>query len=140
MPYIDSNVFIYPVLYEEEHEPKVKQANQILRSIARGELQAFTSTLTWDEVVWVVRKTMGKEEAINQGKKLLGFLNLQWVILDERVLSQAQALIAKYNLRPRDSIHIASALTKHITTVISDDEDIDQVKEIRRQPLTFTIN
>jgi predicted nucleic acid-binding protein len=135
MPYIDSNIFIYPILYEEEQEPKVKQAKQILHSIASGELQAFTSTLTWDEVVWIVRKTMGREESINQGKKLLGFLNLSWIIIDENILSQAQGLIAKYALRPRDSIHIASALSRQIKVIISDDEDIDQVKEIKREPL-----
>jgi uncharacterized protein len=135
MPYIDSNVFIYPIIYDVAQEPKVKRANEILHSIARGELQAFTSTLTWDEVVWVVRKTMGREEAVSQGKKLLGFSNLQWITADENVLSQAQGLLAKYNLRPRDCIHVASAVSKQIKLIISDDEDIDLVKEVKREPL-----
>jgi predicted nucleic acid-binding protein len=46
MPYIDSNVFIYPILYSADVEPKVKKAKQILLDIEKGELPAFTSTLT----------------------------------------------------------------------------------------------
>jgi len=135
MPYIDSNVFIYPILYEAEVEPKVKRAKEILFSIEKGELPAYTSTLTWDEVVWVVSKTMGRDEGIIQGQKLLGFLNLQFIGVDENILSQAQALMNKYNLDPRDSIHIASAIDRKIKIIISDDKDADIVKEIKRTPL-----
>ena len=135
MSYIDSNVFIYPILYAEETEPKAKQAKQILLSIEKGELSAYTSTVTWDEVVWVVKKTMGRDEAISQGEKLLGFLNLRWIILEENILSIAQSLMNKYPLSPRDSIHIASALGAKIKTIISDDRDIDHGKETKRIPI-----
>ena len=135
MAYIDSNVFIYPILYTEEVEPKVKKAKQILISIEKGDMTACTSTLTWDEVVWVVSKTMGRNEGISQGQKLLGFLNLQFIAVDENILSQAQALMNKYNLNPRDSIHIASAIDRKMKVIISDDKDADKVKEIKRTPL-----
>jgi predicted nucleic acid-binding protein len=135
MSYIDSNVFIYPILYAAESEPKANKATQILLSIEKAELPAFTSTLTWDEVVWVISKTMGRSEGINQGQKLIGFPNLEFIGADANVLSQAQSLIEKYNLSPRDSIHVASAIQRKIKTIISDDKDIDQVKEIKRVPL-----
>ena len=135
MAYIDSNVFIYPVLYSEEEGPKTRKALDILRRIAKGELSAYTSTITWDEIIWVVRRTMGKSEELNQGQKLLGFLNLKFISVDENILSQAQGLMSKYNLRPHDSIHVASAIDKKIYNVISDDKDLDQVKEIKRIPL-----
>lgn len=135
MAYIDSNVFLYPILYSEKDEPKVNQAKEILHSIETGEIRAFTSTLTWDEVVWVVRKTMGRNEAISQGQKLLGFLNLEFIPADENILSQAQALMAKYNLNPRDAIHVASALDRKLKIIISDDEDLETVKELKRTSL-----
>ena len=91
MLHIDSNVFIYPVLYAAEAEPKAKKAKQILLSIEKGELPAYTSTLTWGEVVWVICKALGREEGINQGQKLLGFPNLEFISADSNVLSQAQA-------------------------------------------------
>jgi uncharacterized protein len=135
LAYIDSNIFLYPILYSDKEEPKVNRAKEVLLSIETGELRAFTSTLTWDEVVWVVRKTMGKNEAVSQGQKLLGFLNLEFIPADENILSQAQALMAKYNLNPRDAIHVASALDRKLKIVISDDEDLEKVKELKRTSL-----
>lgn len=135
MPYIDSNVFLYPVLYQTEAQPKAKKAKEILLKIENGSLSAFTSTLTWDEVVWVVSRVMSRNDGIAQGQKLLGFPNLEYITVDESVLAQAQRLMNEYKLSPRDSIHAASALKRRIKTVISDDEDFDQIKEIKRNPL-----
>jgi hypothetical protein len=134
MHYIDSNIFIYPILYLVEKEPKAKKAKQILLNIEKGELPAYTSTLTWDELVWVVSKTMGKTEGINQGQKLLGFPNLNFINVDLNIVTKAQNLMEKFNLKPRDSIHIASAIEKRIKTIISDDKDLDQCPEIQRIP------
>ena len=135
MPYVDSNVFLYPVLYQAEVQPKAKKAKEVLLKIENGSLSAFTSTLTWDEVVWVVSRVMSRNDGIAQGQKLLGFPNLEFISVDEGVLTQAQTLMSKYKLSPRDSIHIASALARRIKIIISDDEDFDQVKEITRNPL-----
>ena len=134
MPYLDSNVFIYPVIYQEESEPKAKKAKEILASVEAGKLEAYTSTLTWDEVVWVVSKTMGRSEGINQGKKLFGFPNLEFITADIHVVCRAQKLIEKYKINPRDAIHVASALEKKIKDVISDDSDLNVIKEIQRIP------
>jgi predicted nucleic acid-binding protein len=135
MQYVDSNVFLYPVLYPSDLEPKAKKAKEILLQIENGTLLASTSTLTWDEVVWVATKLLGRTDGVAQGQKLLGFPNLQFINVDEGVIAQAQALLAKYNLSPRDSIHIASALSKKIKTILSDDADLDQIKEVKRTPI-----
>jgi uncharacterized protein len=132
MPYLDANVFIYPVIYQAEVEPKAQKAKQILSNIEKGKMSAYTSTLTWDEVVWVVSKTMGRTEGVNQGRKLLGFPNLQFITADIGVLGRAQKLMDKYKINPRDSIHIASALEKKTKEIISDDSELDVVKEIKR--------
>jgi predicted nucleic acid-binding protein len=135
MAYIDSNVFLYPVLYQAETQPKAKKAKEVLLKIENGSLSACTSTLTWDEVVWVTTRVISRNEGITQGQKLLGFPSLEFITVDESVLAQAQGLMNKYKLSPRDSIHAASALNRRIKTVISDDEDFDQIKEIKRIPL-----
>ena len=77
MQYVDSNVSLYPILYSGETEPKAKKAKEILHKIERGEQQAATSTLTWDEVVWVTTKHLGRTDSVAQGQKLLGFPNLE---------------------------------------------------------------
>jgi uncharacterized protein len=135
MPYIDSNVFIYPAIYQKESQQKAKKAKEILLKIEKGEISAHTSTLTWDEVVWVVGKLLSRDDGINQGKKLFGFPNLEFINVDEGILTLAQNLLNKYKLSPRDSIHAASAVSRKIKAVISDDKDFDQVKEITRAPL-----
>jgi predicted nucleic acid-binding protein len=135
MPYLDSNVFIYPVIYQADTQPKAKKAKEILHDIEKGEFTAYTSTLTWDEVVWVITRVMGRSEGINQGRKLLGFPNLQFVPTDESVIARAQRLLDKYKLSPRDAVHVASALVKRTKAVISDDADFDQIKEIKRTPI-----
>jgi predicted nucleic acid-binding protein len=135
MPYLDSNVFIYPVIYPANTQPKAKKAKEILHDVEKGKLTAYTSTLTWDEVVWVINRVMGRSEGINQGRKLLGFPNLQFIPADENVIIRAQRLLNKYKLSPRDSIHVASALEKRTKAFISDDADFDQIKEINRTPI-----
>lgn len=135
MQYVDSNVFLYSVLYSPDLEPKAKKAKEILQKIENKELSAATSTLTWDEVVWVASKLLGRIGGVTQGQKLLGFPNLEFICVDETIISQAQSLMDKYKLTPRDSIHVASALNRKATIIISDDEDFDQIKEIKRTPL-----
>jgi len=135
LAYVDSNIFVYPVLYSQETDLRVKRASEILRDIASGELLAFTSTLTWDEVVWTIRKFLGKSESMTQGQKLLSFVNLQFIKVDETILTLAQMLMCNYSLKPRDAIHVASAIDRKLKTIISDDQDFDVVKEIKRKPL-----
>lgn len=133
MLYIDSNVFIYPVIYE--NQLKAKKAKELLLKIEDGEVSASTSVLTWDEVVWVVSKVLSRTDGINQGRKLLSFPNLEFISVDENVISLAQILLDKYDITPRDSMHLASAMTKKIKTIVSDDKDFDQIKEVKRIPL-----
>ena len=135
MQYVDSNVFLYPALYSADTEPKAKKAKEILQKIETGELAAATSTLTWDEVIWVTTKLLGRADGLQQGQKLLGFPNLEFVNVDEGIIAQAQAFMGKYKLSPRDSIHLSCAISKKTKTMLSDDEHFDQIKEIKRTPL-----
>ena len=44
----------------------------------------------------------------------------------------AQRLVAEYGSDSRDSIHVASALSRKVEALVSDDPDIDAVAEIKR--------
>ena len=135
MLYVDSNVFIYPALYQAASDRYAKAAKEKLTEIAAGRLNTSTCWLTWDEVVWVVRKSIGFKEANRQGRALLDLPNLQFLDIDQRVLSGAQDLLDAYELKPRDAIHAASAIVNGIDEILSDDADFDVVKELRRVPL-----
>jgi len=132
MMYVDSNVFIYPVIYDDRVVKKAKAAKAMLLRIAEGELEASTATVTWDELVWVVRRTLGAKVAIREGRKFLGFPNLIMLSVDEKTVAEAQRITEKYELKPRDAIHIGCAVRNKIGEILSDDPDLDVVKEISR--------
>ena len=39
------------------------------------------------------------------------------------------------SLKPRDAIHLSAALSVNVSTIVSDDSDFDDVKEIKRNAL-----
>lgn len=127
--YLDANIFLNPILYDDVKAGKCKK---IFGQIIDGDMAAVTSFLTWDEVVYVVQKQLGKEIAVVEGEKLLRFPNLTFFKVDEIVMAKAQELISKYDIKPRDAIHAASALVKGIREILSDDPDFDKIKELKR--------
>lgn len=131
--YADSNIFILPLIHGDSGRGAT--ASKILRRIESGELTAYTSYLTWDEVTWVVRRTLGKPDSIESGKKLIGFPNLRFIEVTESIITKGQSLVEKHQLKPRDAIHCSSAISKDIGKLVSDDSDFDVVKEITRIPL-----
>jgi len=132
MRYIDSNVFIYPIIYDAEAEPKASKAKEILTKVAAGSLRAATASLSWDEVTWIARELLGVEIAKTQGRKLLRFPNLKFLSVDEKAIREAQRLVERYGLKPRDAIHAGCAIGNGIEDIITDDSDFDTIGEIRR--------
>jgi len=127
--YLDSNVFIYATLYSGEIAEKSKE---YLRRTSDGEFTAYTSVLTWDEVVYVVRKVAGVEESIKVGKILLKISFLEFLDVDYAICEDAQKLAEKYKLLPRDAIHASFALKYCDGTIISNDTDFDVINGLKR--------
>ncbi|MEM1959946.1 MAG: type II toxin-antitoxin system VapC family toxin [Candidatus Nitrosocaldus sp.] len=132
MLYIDSNIFIYPVIYDEQLVQESKRAKELLYKIATGKVEAYTSIITWDEVVWVIRRVHGVERAIEQGKMLLRFPNLKILSINKATIIKAQELMERYRLKPRDALHIAVALENRLNRIASYDKDLDGVDGIER--------
>jgi len=130
--YVDSNVFVYPVIYNLQVVDEAKKSKDLLLEIALGKVEAYTATVTWDEVAWVVRKVFGFEFSAEESKKFLSFPNLRLLGVKKSTVFRAQELVEKYRMRPRDAIHAAVALENKITTIVSYDKDFDEMKEIRR--------
>jgi predicted nucleic acid-binding protein len=130
--YIDSNIFIYPIIYDHEFIEEAKRSENFLLEIALGGIEAYTSSITWDEVTWVVRKILGLNLSLDQGRKFLSFPNLKLIAIRRTTILKAQEIMEKYKIKPRDSIHVAAALENNIKTLVSYDEDFDQVREIKR--------
>ncbi|MEM2368534.1 MAG: type II toxin-antitoxin system VapC family toxin [Candidatus Bathyarchaeia archaeon] len=130
--YIDSNVFLYPIIYEPKTVGEAKKSRDLLLKIALGEVEAYTSVITWDEIVWVVRKVFDLESSLEQGRRFLSFPNLKFLAVKRSIILKAQELLEKYKIKPRDAIHAATALENKITNIASYDKDFDVIKEIKR--------
>jgi len=135
--YLDANIFIYPVLYESED---LKYYERLFLDIINKKILGITSLLTWDELVHSIWKKRGRYTAIIEGKKFLNMPNLIFIGANMNIINKAQELIKKYNIKPRDAIHVATALLNNINEIISDDKDFDKIKEIKRiRPEDFLI-
>lgn len=132
MLYLDANVFIYAALNRDDIGDR---ARSLLREVQRGKMPAASSALTFDELVWAVKRHRGFEDAITAGEAFLNMPNLRFVDVNGDLLSSALELIRRYQLDPRDSIHAASALSENAKTIVSADEHFDKIKEIRRRTI-----
>jgi len=130
MIYIDASVFVFATLNTEQVGD---EARSLLRDVQTGKLEATSSALTFDELVWAVKKNRTSEDAIASGEAFLNMPRLKLVDVDGNLLARALALMRKYQLDPRDSIHAASAMTVGAEVIISTDKHFDRVKEIRRK-------
>ena len=130
MAYIEPTVFINALAADS---PQRKACIAALDSIARGNLEAVTASLSWDEVTHVVAKTDGFEPSIAAGKALLQIPRLRIAVVDREIVTLAQELRAKYRLRPRDAIHAATAIREGEKDIIAYDLDYNKVRELKRK-------
>jgi len=66
---------------------------------------------------------------------MLRIEGLEYIELFDTIIIKARELVYKYRLKPRDAIHAATAITAGEREVISNDKDLDAVKELKRIPI-----
>jgi predicted nucleic acid-binding protein len=132
MIYIDANVFVLAALNTERTG---NEARALLRRVQEGDLEAASSALSFDELVWVVKRNRTLDDAITSGEAFLDMPGLKLVNLDADLLAKSLALMREYRLDPRDSIHAASALKEEAEAIISTDRHFDRFKEIKRRDI-----
>ena len=132
MTYLDANIFILAAGSRSEIGEK---ARKFLKNIQVGKEKAFTSALTFDEVVWKVSQIRGFDDALAAGNNLVGMPNLTFLDVNINIISKSLDLMRLYKLYPRDAIHAASALNNNIYEIISEDKDFDDIKRLKRKSI-----
>lgn len=127
--YIDSNVFVYAVLYDDA---RGQACRQLLTRLVDGEFTAVTSVLTWDEFSYVVERHAGRDVAVSAGERFLRFPGLTLIPCTPALLAAAQGLRASTSLRPRDCLHVATARQAAASGIISEDTDLDGIPDLPR--------
>ncbi|MBI5553228.1 MAG: type II toxin-antitoxin system VapC family toxin [Candidatus Diapherotrites archaeon] len=133
MIYIDANVFVYAIL---DSAKTGNAARKIIGAIQEGKTSAGTSALTFDEIVFVVRKNRGGEAALTAGETFIRMNNLRIFPTDRETITRAIEQIRKYGLHPRDAIHLATMEQHQLTEIISEDRDFEKITKIKRTTLS----
>ncbi len=127
MIYLDSNVFITAALYEDEVGDN---SRRIIKEIRLGNYEASTSTLTFDEVFWIVKREKDSENALRIVRSMLKMKNLRFISVDKSILWKTYEILDGKNLGPRDSIHLACAIESGSESIISEDSDFKDIDSI----------
>ncbi len=130
--YLDSNVFIYSMVSESDLG---QYCRELLKKVLEGEIIAYTSVLTFDEVFWKVKKLSNKEKAISTTQSMLLMPNLNFLDTNMNTVLGAHRLIREYDLDPRDAIHAATCKLNDIQTIISEDLHFDKLDFLKRKPI-----
>ena len=133
MIYLDANVFVIANL---DTEKLGDDARSLLKDVQTGKLEAASSALSFDEIVWAVKKNRTLEDSIMAGEAFLNMPRLKLVAVNGDLLASTLTIMREYHLNPRDSIHAASAMTEGIDTIVSQDKHFDKLKEIRRKDVS----
>lgn len=108
--YWDSNAFLAWLQVEKSHEAACRDT---LTAAQNGEFMIVTSALTIAEVLWLrgaPRLTEDKAEILN---RFFRRSCIRVVNLDRRIAQKAQRLVWENGIKPKDSVHVATALQYH---------------------------
>jgi predicted nucleic acid-binding protein len=146
--YLDTMIFYR--LLREEGSP----AEPLFRRIQANEIQAYTSVLTFDELAYRLLLARIRDcytgnplDNLRQNEhKLIGefapqiesvlvqtqnFPNLFLIDFTVADLVPFYQLMCKYQLRPRDALHLAAMLKVDCLAIVSQDSDFDHITDIQ---------
>jgi len=132
--YVDTNVF-FLAGFGDDNNPKTQKAKELILRMSEGKEIFYTSLITVDELIWaVMKRKIDRNTAIKQGL-LLHQLPIKFVPLITSISLKALDLMQAYQISPRDALHAASCIEVKASALITDDNDFDKIKEIKRETL-----
>ncbi len=126
--YIDSNIFIFAAI----DKGRIGQnCRKIIKLINEQKIACAASFLVIDEVIWVLKKKVGKDDAIKIVKAMLS-MPIKWIGLDKLVIIKMLELYEITKLDPRDAIHFSSMKESGLSIIVSEDKDFEKVEGLER--------
>jgi hypothetical protein len=125
--YVDTNIFLNAILYDPYENQDAQRASEFLDTIKQDKVQAMTSLLTWDELVWVIQKELGEDTARTKGREFLSFPHLHFIEVTIALIVKAQDILENHVVKPRDAIHLATAITSGASTFVTLDGRLKKV-------------
>lgn len=105
--YWDSDAFL---AYFQEEVDKIDEARGTLERAERGEVVIFTSTLTIAEVLWLRGGPKIPHDKATIVRKFFRRSHFRLRNVTRSIAESAQNLVWFSSIRPKDAIHVATAL------------------------------
>lgn len=122
--YWDSDVFLG--LFNEEKD-KVEKCRGVIKLAEKEEITIVTSALTLTEVVWIKGLPRLSEESEDTIRRFFeqGYIAVRSV--DRVIAEHARQLIWKHGVKPKDAIHVATALELELPILDTFDAELHKL-------------
>ena len=126
--YLDTNVLVYAIGGDSPHRDPCRE---ILRAVAERRLTGETSAYTVQELVRQTQRR-GDRQATTRARSAIDLCRDLHPV-DGVVIRRAIEIVERYpRLDIADAVHVATATTHRLTTVLSADRGLDGISEIER--------
>lgn len=119
--YWDSDCFLG---WLQAEEGKVEACRQVLNHAAAGEIEIVTSALTIAEVL----NLRGHPPlAADRKKQVIDFFKRSYIVpvsITRRIAEDSRELVWDHGIKPKDALHVATALYGNIELLNTFDEDL----------------
>lgn len=109
--YWDSNAFLG---WLAEEPDKIGYCRPVIEAAEAGNVRILTSALTIAEVLWI----RGRDRIpAGSAATVEAFFRHEWIVvreLDRFIAEDARALVWNHNVKPKDAIHLATALKRDV--------------------------
>jgi len=119
--YWDSDAFLR---WLQEEAGKVELCEGTIERAKAGEIVIVTSTLTLAEVLWMRGGPRVPEEKADKVRRFFRHSYIRLWTVTRSIAEDAQDLVWKYSIRPKDAIHVATALAAKCNALETFDEGL----------------
>lgn len=114
---------VFHALFGEE-VGRVDECKKVIESALRGEVEIYTSAITSAEVVWIKNLDRLSPEHEERIQKFFEHKFIRVITCDRGIAAEARRLLWTYpKLKPKDAIHVASAISQAVNLMHSYDDD-----------------
>ena len=100
-----------------------QNCRDIIELINEHKIICASSFLVVDEVIWILKKKVGKDSSIKITKAILS-MPIKWVEINKSVIIKMLDIYENSKLDPRDAIHISSMKELGLSIIVSEDDDL----------------
>lgn len=108
----------------QNEKGKVELCNGTLKRAQAGEVLIVTSALTLAEVLWRKGGPKLPEEKLVLLRKFFRRSHIRVVNVSRAIAEEAQDVVMNYNVRPKDAVHVATAIHHNIDVLETFDEKL----------------